>query len=665
MRKLVFLVLAAVFGLGIGLVISCNDDDDDSGAGHADNADDDTLDADAQDDDAADDDAADDDTHNAWDGVVPTTLDATIVPVEEGGAWVLGEGPGEPYVVRNDFNVVPTRDSEGALSLSMGYFLSVADPQLVDEESPARLAFFDAWRLLFGMFESVFRPQEDLTPHQTNAIVRTANRLQKDYGRDFDFALILGDGADNAQNNELRLLIDILDGTGLVSGSDGWARPDSGRLDPDSETGRDRGERDFGAQQTDADGNVINPYERAGYPNSNADFPAEGLRRSDGNRLPWFFAIGNHDVLNNGGFVPGRLPGYFTRNDYIGSWSRFGYLPGIATVARRLRDDPEANIITWGGLYGFPVDWRSILWLMTFDPDWEKDIDPHFDLDLYLAGTPENPNDDGVAVAPDIGRAFLGREGLIPLFADLGHGFADNNRDGAVNATDGGWYRLDWNEATPGSSATIRVLVLDTMDSAIVSEGGIGTDQFAWLASELEQAVDDKVLVIIASHHPGESILVGGGRLADLLHGCPNVILHLVGHGHVNQIVPHPDPDGDPLRGYWEVQTPSICSFPQQARILEIVDRQDGTGVVYTTLFDHYPIKGDDADILATHGRDLGFGNYLQLGYEGGGFHGYGSPADRNAALIFGIPSDVADHLAENQGDGAVTSTDVLGTLYE
>ncbi|MCL4232886.1 MAG: hypothetical protein KJ042_00025 [Deltaproteobacteria bacterium] len=657
----VFFIAVIVSTPGCGGGDSSDDDSPDAD----DDADDDTVDDDQanddqNDDDANDDDAVDDDIGDPFEGIVPTTLDKTIVPTESGDTWALGEGPGEPHIERNDLGTVPTRDPSGAEPLSISYFLSIADSQIVDEESPTRLTFFDAWWVLFGMFEYVFRPQEDLTAQQFNAIVRTANRIQTDYDRDFDLALVLGDGADNAQRNELELMIDILDGSGLVSGAPGWARPDSGDLDINPDTGRNRGERHFGAQETDADGNNINHFQRAGFPSSNADFRAPGLRRANGEPLPWHFAIGNHDVLNNGGFTPGGRLGYFSAAEYVGTRSRFGFIPGVGALAQYLIDNPDATVNTWGGLYGIPVNWRSILWLMTFDPEWTNDIDPRFDVDLYTAGTPEDPTDDGVDVAADSAREFLGPEGVIPLFAKRGHGFADNNGDDVVDAEDGGWYRVDL-----GGDVPLRVLVLDTMDAAIVSEGGMSIRQLEWLRDELDTAEVDDVLVVVASHHPADLMLVGTQRMSDVLHAHPNVILHLVGHGHVNDVTAYPKPGGDPGAGYWEVQTPSICSFPQQARIFEIVDNRDGTGTVYSTLFDHYPIDGDNADILAQKGRELGFENYLQLGYDGGGFHGYGGVNERNVALKFQIPSDVADALDSIPSSGEITSTDVLGHLID
>ncbi|MCZ7584063.1 MAG: hypothetical protein M5R36_12395 [Deltaproteobacteria bacterium] len=374
--------------------------------------------------------------------------------------------------------------------------------------------------------------------------------------------------------------------------------------------------------------------------------------------MPWYFAIGNHDVLNNGGFVPGGKIGYFTADDYTGGWSRMGYIPGIGAVVEYLLDHPDQKIITWGGLYGFFVDWRTILWLLTLDENWEKDIDPRFDVERYVNGTPDDPGDDGVAVTPDPLRWFLGHAGVVPVVADAGHGFADHNDDGEIDAADGGWYRID----APDKAVPIRYLVLDSMDAAVSSEGGYGRAQLNWLEDELDEAQEDGMLVVVASHHPTETVLIGAERFQDLLPRTPTS--SFISSATATAIKPSPIPAWTPPPVIGKSKRrPSVPSRSSRA-FSEIVDNRDGTGTIYSTLFDHYPIDGDDPDALAVKGRELGFESYLVLGYDGGGFHGYGGPGDRNLALKFQLTEDMADVLAAIPSGGPVTSTDVLGTLF-
>ncbi len=650
------LILTAIFAL------SCGGDDSDS---DSDDGPDDDMNDDAANDDATDDDDVNDDADDdAFEGILPTTLDLTLIPTQSAEGWILGEGAPEPHISRNDLQAVATRSAdEGPLSLA--YFLVMTDQHQADEESPTRLDFFGSWEVFFGMFESFHRPQQDLTSQILNALVRTANGLQADYERDFDLALVLGDGADNAQFNEMKVLIDVLDGSGLSSVRDGWARPDSGDLNIDPATGHNLGERDFGIQEYDAWGNPNMLYFRPGYPNSNADFPVEGLLKTGGQALPWYYAIGNHDTLAGGGFNPDGKVTSFSRADYVGDIAYYGFIPGIASTVSWMKENGNKQLYIGNGFFGWDNNWQKLYLLMIWG-EWRSEIDWRFDLDALVNDTPEDPSDDGVIITPDPKRAFMGPEGLIPLIHERGHGFDDNNDDGDVNAADGGWYRIDWPGENPDAPMPMRLLMLDTMDAAIVSEGGLSPAQLSWLKGELDQAVADKVLVIVGSHHHEEEIIVGGARFQALLHNCPNAILHLVGHDHKNKVVAHPDESANPLRGYWEVQTASTVEFPQQGRIVEVVDNRDGTGTIYATIFDHWPVKGDAADDLAGLGRDIALEEYAKLRLDDSRkFGGPGGPADRNVALIFDIPPDVADRLALMESSGAVTSTDVLGHRYE
>jgi len=659
-----FSQLLLVFLLLLPLALAaCGDDDDDN-----DDNDDVTPDDDTVDDDTADDDTADDDIGPDDDDVVPTTVDATLIPVEGAGGWEIGEGPGEVHELRNDLGALPTLWTGKDEPLSMAYFMVITDLHQVDEESPTRLTFFDSMTLLGGAFDSAFRPQEDLAPHLLNALARTANRIQADYGRGFDFALALGDMTDNGQYNELKLLVDVLDGGGLTTGVDGYAGPDSGDLDIDPSTGLNRGERNFGVQEEDGEGNNINFFNRPGYPNSNADIPVEGLRRPDGEPLTWFAVIGNHDVLSTGTFDPDSALTFYKPEHFNAAMCMYGYIPGIASVIKYWKEHPLQPLYISDGLFGMNLDWRIVL--QTFQllgqiPDnYEVDIDDRFDLMTLVNDTPEDPSDDGVAITADPDRVFMRHELMVPLLYDTGHGFADNNGDKQVTAQDGGYYRVEWSMTDGEGDIPLRVLVLDSGEITHYDEGGFTPQQLNWLQSELDQAVVDQVLVVVANHHYNEAIPHEGEQLRAMLNACPNVIAHLVGHGHINRIVARPAENSDPLYGYWEVETAAGIEFPNQGRIVEIVDNRDGTGTIYVTLYDLISLVGDDSDELAALARELSFDDILRRGYDGGDFGGRGTANDRNRGLLFQMPAPVADKLAGITNDKPITSTEVFGTLY-
>ena len=100
-------------------------------------------------------------------------------------------------------------------------FAHLADTQMVDEESPGRVELVD---FIGGdPFGSAYRPQEGLMPFVLNEEVRAVRSLRRGpaTGAPIAMAMTGGDNVDNAQLNETRWFIDVLDG-GLVN-------PDSGR----------------------------------------------------------------------------------------------------------------------------------------------------------------------------------------------------------------------------------------------------------------------------------------------------------------------------------------------------------------------------------------------------------------------------------------------------
>ena len=57
------------------------------------------------------------------------------------------------------------------------------------------------------------------------------------------------------------------------------------------------------------------------------------------------------------------------------------------------------------------------------------------------------------------------------------------------------------------------------------------------------------------------------------------------GHTHRNQMWAHKAAGGD--GGFWEINTASHIDFPQQSRLIELVDNQDGSLSIFTTMLDH------------------------------------------------------------------------------
>jgi hypothetical protein len=296
--------------------------------------------------------------------------------------------------------------------------------------------------------------------------------------------------------------------------------------------------------------------------------------------------------------------------------------------------------------------------------DVSAEINPRFDLGKLEHGTPADGTDDGVPIPADPARAYMGRGGYLQAAHAAGYGFSDINGDGAVDAADGGYYATDLGEMRPERALPLRLLVLNSTEAGQLAGGGYSPTQLGWLAAELDRAVTDGVLVVVVSHHPLDDIGDGAEEMTGLLLGCPNVILHLAGHTHTNRVRPMLPPQGG-THGYWQVETASTLVFPQQARIVEIVDNRDGTGSVVLTMLDHTALDWENLDDPAALGRWVGFDDELRKGYDGlTPFGGLGTPADRNRELLFAIPPDVAARLAEFPAIEPITSREGFGSGY-
>jgi len=604
------------------------------------------------------------------------------VPTDEGFELILG--PGEPHIIRELEGI--GEPSNGGGFWSLAYWIVTTDQHVADEESPARMAFFDAASILFGMLTDAYATQEDLSPHLWNATVLTANALMSSYRRDLDMVLSLGDAADNGSQAEMTWFAQILDGP-----ETGFIRPDTGDLN--IVDGRNLGARNLGTQE------AFNPYNRPGYPNSNADFPASGLKFPTGKAVPCYCMVGNHDALNMGNFFVDD-PRYensplnnflFDGKTWVGDLSPFGYLRGLPTLIINTLDGgdtpPQAFYDMMGGpgiggLLSSPPLMQLLTDALTEGKDSVRaEIDPDFEFHQVVPGLVVSDEAGfGVKITADETRRFIGSQGLMELLRPGGHGFWPN--DDTCNSVfpDGkdpgkGYYTLDMITAE-GTAMPIRLIFLNTDEMPVTAEGGMSFVQWRWLKCQIQRAWTDKRLVVVASHHPEDGLIAIKGppgalpvclgpdscknTLETLFQSVPNVIVHLVGHGHINRITPHPH-STDPARGYWEVQTCSTSYWPQQSRVLEIVVHENGTGEIWNTMIDHHPLSpSTDTNTLTELARLLSL-NDPQLPLDDQGYpSGGGTPDDRNRSLRFQVPEEVMTVIREIPTSREITSRDVF-----
>jgi hypothetical protein len=133
-----------------------------------------------------------------------------------------------------------------------------------------------------------------------------------------------------------------------------------------------------------------------------------------------------------------------------------------------------------------------------------------------------------------------------------------------------------------------------------------------------------------------------GGRqpLRDLLLRYPNVVAMVSGHTHHNSVEPFARRDG---RGaFWQVTTTSNIDFPQQSRLIELMDNRDGTLSLFGTVLDHAapmrpPRPGTDARGLSTPAL-ASLSRALSTPRSGNAGRSRGRRGDRNVELLLRDP---------------------------
>jgi len=470
--------------------------------------------------------------------------------------WGVTEtGPGDPHVRTDALGVDAIADAATGPAASVLYMAQVSDVHIIDEESPARTINLDQ------LTSPSWRKQEAHTTQVLDAMVRKLHAL--DACRSLDCVAFTGDCIDNNQRNELAWFLNVLEG--------GTVTPNSGDVE-DPNPGPDNDPHD--------------------------GFEAIGM-----GSIPWYVAVGNHDVLIQGNLSHGLIVDY---SGVTGDPTR----DHVGTIAMGRVNDPVCH--------GIPSDESPV----------------------PARCIPTDPQDlDSGDLAPDDEREHLSREEWFQMVLDAGglpagHGF----KNYAATSGTGDYV------AEPAPGVPIRLVVLDTT-SAVGAQGNydrIGS----FLEPALDQALADGMAVIVISHHYSKGVMLQGEEIRQTLAQYSHVLLHLVGHGHKNMV--RAVPGGAAEYGYWEVQTCGLVSWPQQGRLVEVVDNRNGTLDLWLTLVD-FDTDHAPAGALAEASRFMAMYEIHQ-GTEGGGEEAEGAAEDRNVILPVAIPPTVREKMSEVKG---------------
>jgi metallophosphoesterase (TIGR03767 family) len=518
-----------------------------------------------------------------------TTLDATI---SKDGGGELTYGPGERYAVRTDLAAAQAgRENRRRPLIAFHHF---SDFRIVDEESPLRSEWVDGCESVIST--SAFRPQEALSLQAAAAAIVQANRISESpvSGRRVDFVLHTGNAADNAQYNELRWFIDMMDG-----------RP----VSPDS------GATGYLGVQTESPEAAYSDLLGA----AQARFVPDALR------YPWFAVAGNRDLLAQGTFPPNKD----AQNLATGTIKVLRVGPAALQKACA---DPTALLGTQQGQTVLG-EFDTVVQHVAADESRrlvsrQQWVEEHFKTEAAPGPAGHGFSDENRATGTAYYVHELGPVTLIVLDSTNPGGFSA----GSLDATQFIWLE----EQLKAHSAQY----FDREGRLVASEA---QDSLIMVASHHTTA---------AMNNPFPDPLTQaerfrGPQLEELLHRFPNVVLHVAGHGLEHRLTPKPDA----LRrsgGYWEVTTGSPLDFPMQARLLEIVDNGDGTVSIFSTVYDTAPPvnPGDAVDptpddgvnqlLLASVARQVGMHD-PQRNESASGL----AASDRNAELLVGMPFTV------------------------
>ena len=588
-----------------------------------------------------------------------TTLRHRIAPAGGSGYQPLASVKGEKYVVRRGGGA-KARRARTHLRRSLALFAQLTDPQIADEMSPARVDFADP---AGGEIKSSWRPQEALGLEVFDSIVRAVNANRRSPVKQgngkrarLGFALTTGDLADNQQLNETTWFRTMLDG-GTVDPFSGKAIGASNpcgnasasqiaAINADVAARRYTGVADYDDYASAPDARKAGFWDPDVAPPGNAGqyaaFPrypgllerAQARFKAVGLKVPWYISRGNHD-----GLIQGNAP------------ASTDLFRAIAVGCLKVFPSAAFDPSVYAG--------------KSADELFAAFNNPAFIAQLLASGR---------SVAPDPDRRVISKREYRGLMTGKGkHGFSFTPKK-QLNASAGSASYYAWSP-----KRGLRFISLDTVAEGGGQNGNLDNSQYRWLKGELNKARKRHQLVVAFGHHTIETMdnaradedagacqpgdepgcdrdprtstpihrgMVGKKSVSALFEANPNVIGYVAGHTHANRVRFFGGRHG---HGFWQINTASHIDWPEQARLIELMDNRDGTLSLFGTLINSAapvaapapgPAGAFTTTQLASVARTLAFNDPQDSGVEGsaGGGSKAGSRKDRNVELLVRDP---------------------------